>query len=122
MWKAPAPTGAGAAATRGWTRDGGAVTGGSPRARFAACACNVEGGAPDPEAPSEACAGGARDAVAYMGGMTAETVVHTGRGPGTPSPTARTGLPSASSNPAGVETRTAALSWTGRGETRTVRT
>src|SRR5262252_1499033 len=121
MWKAPAPTGAGAAATRGWTRDGGAVTGGTPRARFAACACNVEGGAPDPEAPSEACAGVAPDAVAYMGGLAAEPVVHVGRGPGTPSPPARTGA-SASSKPTGVETRTAVVGWTGPGETRTVRT
>src|SRR5215467_9958574 len=119
MWKAPPPTGAGTAAKRGWARAGGAVRiGALPLARLAACACKVEGVAPNPEA----CTGVSPDAVAYMGGLAAEAVVHLGCGPGAPSPTAPTRVRSASSNGAGVATRSAVVGWVGPGESRTVRT
>src|SRR6516225_4872007 len=136
MWKAPAPTGAGGAAAAGWTRASGAVIGGSPRARFVACTCKVEGAAPNPEAPPEARADVSPDAVAYIGGLAgeraAEPVVHVGCASATPSPAARTRVPSAASKPAGVATGTAVVGWrvpgetrpgeTGPGETRTLRT
>src|SRR5262245_66467437 len=109
MWKAPPATG-------GWTRDGGAVRiGGSPRARFAACACNVEGVAPKPEA----CAGFSPEAVAYIGGLAAEAVVHFGCGSGGPSAAPRTRVRSASSTSAGGATRATVVGWTGAGERQT---
>src|SRR5690242_10858928 len=120
MWKAPAPTGAGGTGTAApsGTRDGGAVRiGGAARARLAACACNVDGVAPRPEAAPEAGAGCPPDAVAYMGAfmaaftgaLAAEAVVHLACGAGAPSPAARTRAPSASSKSAGVGTRPAVV-------------
>src|SRR5262245_47179742 len=134
MWKAPAPTGTGAASAGG-TSEGGAVRiGGAPRARLAACACNVDGVAARSTTPPEAGASCPPDAVAYLGAftgaftgafrgaLTAEAVVHFAGGAGAPSPAARTRAPSASSKSAGVGMRRAVVAETGPGATRTVRT
>src|SRR5450631_661689 len=95
MWKEPAAAEAGAmGAAATWTGlrtvaarwDGtmvccqeGAAIGAAPRARFAACAASVEGGAPGAEAVPENSVGFSVGAAATcMGGPAAEALVHAG--------------------------------------------
>ena len=56
----------------------GAATGGSPRARFAACCSRVEGGAPGAEVPESSAGLSAGAAVTCMGRLPPEPVAHGG--------------------------------------------